>query len=202
MNKYFIKLLFLLLVPGCYAKTEVPVVEVQKELPIVEMQTSQGTIVIALDEEKAPKTVANFLAYVKSGFYDGTIFHRVISNFMIQGGGYTPDFEEKKTGKPIRNEANNGLSNVRGTIAMARTSNPHSATAQFFINVVDNSFLDHTQPTMSGWGYAVFGKVIKGMEVVDKIKQVPTGNKKGHQNVPKTAVIIQKVLVVEDKINK
>jgi len=201
MKKYLASLLFLLLIPGSYAETQAPAVAAQenspaqKKPPIVEMQTSKGTIVIELNEKKAPNTVANFLNYVNSGFYNGTIFHRVIGNFMIQGGGFTKNFEEKKTGQAIRNEANNGLSNARGTIAMARTPHPHSATAQFFINVKDNPFLNHSQ---RGWGYAVFGKVIKGMEVVEKIKQVATGNKNGHQNVPIENVVIEKVSVVSE----
>ena len=143
--------------------------------PRVKLTTSKGDIVLELDKAKAPATVENFLNYVNSGFYNGTIFHRVISNFMIQGGGYTKDFQKKPTNAPIKNEANNGLSNVRGTIAMARTSDPHSATAQFFINVVDNKFLDYRSATMRGWGYAVFGKVIEGMNVVDAIRKVKTG---------------------------
>lgn len=143
--------------------------------PRVKLTTSKGDIVLELDEAKAPVTVKNFISYVNSGFYNGTIFHRVISNFMIQGGGYTKDFQKKATNAPIKNEANNGLSNVRGTIAMARTSDPNSATAQFFINVVDNKFLDYRSATMRGWGYAVFGKVIEGMKVVDTIRKVKTG---------------------------
>ncbi len=165
--------------------------------PSVEMQTSQGTIVIELNEEKAPGTVENFLKYVKEGYYDGTIFHRVIENFMIQGGGFTPAMEEKKTGKPIQNEAKNGLKNLRGTIAMARRPDPHSATAQFFINRMDNRQLDY--PGHDGWGYAVFGKVTQGMDVVDKIAKVPTGNRGNHQNVPLEPVVIQSVKIVSDK---
>ncbi len=144
--------------------------------PRVKLTTSMGDIVLELDAGKAPKTVENFLNYVNSGFYDGTIFHRVISNFMIQGGGFTKDFQRKATNPPVKNEADNGLSNVRGTIAMARTSDPHSATAQFFINVVDNNFLDFRAKTMRGWGYAVFGKVIEGMDTVDKIRKTRTGS--------------------------
>lgn len=159
----------------------------------VHMKTNMGTIVIELENQKAPNTVKNFLSYVKSGFYNGTIFHRVIDNFMIQGGGYTKSMQKKSTRKPIKNEAQNGLKNLRGTLAMARTADPHSATAQFFINVKDNDFLDFTTPVGSGWGYAVFGKVIKGMDTVDKIKKVPTGQK--GRDVPNKVVIIEKVWV-------
>jgi cyclophilin family peptidyl-prolyl cis-trans isomerase len=168
--------------------------------PVVEMQTSKGTIVLELNAEKAPITVANFLQYANEGFYDDTIFHRVIGNFMIQGGGFTEDYAEKPTHEAIRNEANNGLNNARGTIAMARTSAPHSATAQFFINVVDNSFLNHRKPTRRGWGYAVFGKVTQGMDVVDSIRKVETGRGGPFlrlENVPQTPVIIKKISVVK-----
>lgn len=162
--------------------------------PRVRMQTSLGDIVIELFPDKAPKTVANFLQYVKDGFYDGTIFHRVIADFMIQGGGYSADFERKPTRAPIINEADNGLRNARGTIAMARTFEPHSATAQFFINVVDNPALDHTADTPRGWGYAVFGRVIGGMDVVDAIRQVPTGRAGPFpSDVPLKPVVITKV---------
>jgi len=143
--------------------------------PRIKMTTSQGDIVLELDALRAPKTVENFLNYVNSGFYDDTIFHRVISNFMIQGGGFTENLNKKPTSAPVQNEANNGLQNSRGTIAMARTSDPHSATAQFFINVVDNNFLDHHSQTQRGWGYTVFGKVVEGMNVVDKIRKLKTG---------------------------
>jgi peptidyl-prolyl cis-trans isomerase A (cyclophilin A) len=153
-----------------------------------------GDIVVELDADKAPKTVANFLQYVKAGQYNGTIFHRVIENFMIQGGGMTPDMKEKPTRPPIPLESRNGLSNVRGTIAMARTMDPNSATAQFFINVKDNPFLDAAN-ARDGNGYAVFGKVVEGLDVVDKIKAVPTGNKPPHQNVPLEPVVIKKATV-------
>lgn len=143
--------------------------------PKVMLETTQGDITLELDADKAPKTVENFLAYVSDGHYDGTIFHRVIPDFMIQGGGFTADYVQKPTRAPLQNEASNGLKNARGTIAMARTNNPHSATAQFFINTVDNGFLDHKSPTPQGWGYAVFGKVVAGMEVVDRIQRLPTG---------------------------
>ncbi|GAB1575252.1 peptidylprolyl isomerase [Bordetella petrii] len=165
--------------------------------PRVKLQTNQGEIVITLDAEKAPKTVENFLGYVKSGFYDGTIFHRVIDGFMIQGGGFEPGLKQKPTQAPIENEANNGLKNDKYTLAMARTSDPHSATAQFFINVADNDFLNFTAPTPNGWGYAVFGKVTEGTDVVDKIKGVKTGNSGFHQNVPAEDVVIEKAQVLE-----
>lgn len=165
--------------------------------PKVEMQTNLGRIVIDLDEAKAPATVKNFVAYVNEGFYNGTVFHRVIPNFMIQGGGFTPDMAQKPTKAPVQNEAKNGLKNARGTIAMARTQDPHSATAQFFINHIDNVMLDY--PSRDGWGYAVFGKVTEGMDVVDKIAQVKTGNRGGHQNVPTEPVIIQSAKIISDK---
>jgi peptidyl-prolyl cis-trans isomerase B (cyclophilin B) len=167
-------------------------------MPSVLLKTNHGDITLELDAAKAPKSVANFLAYVKSGHYDGTIFHRVIDNFMIQGGGMTAGMKQKATLDQIENEANNGLKNERGTIAMARTSDPHSATAQFFINVNDNDFLNHTAPTPQGWGYAVFGKVSNGMDVVDKIKKVKTGNAGYHQDVPTEDVVIEKASVLAD----
>ncbi|MFK5970146.1 MAG: peptidylprolyl isomerase [Candidatus Marithrix sp.] len=160
------------------------------------MQTNFGNIVIELNSAKAPKSVDNFLHYVEEGFYNGTIFHRVISNFMIQGGGFNKQYEQKKGHDPIPNEADNGLKNTRGTIAMARTNDPHSATAQFFINVVDSQFLDFTAKTTRGWGYAVFGKITEGMEVVDKIRQVKTGRGGPFPtDVPKIQVIIEKVTI-------
>lgn len=165
--------------------------------PTVKMETSMGDVVLRLDAAKAPETVANFLEYVKAGFYDGTVFHRVINNFMIQGGGMTADMKEKTTRKPIKNEAANGLKNAKYSVAMARTSDPHSATAQFFINVKDNDFLDYKASTPQSWGYAVFGKVVEGQDVVDKIKAVPTGNKGMHQDVPVEPVIIKKASVME-----
>ncbi len=159
----------------------------------VRLTTNLGAIVIELNAEKAPKTVANFIEYVQSGHYDGTIFHRVIKNFMIQGGGYTTDMKEKgKTSAPITNEADNGLKNDKYTIAMARTSDPHSATAQFFINVKDNDFLNFTSPTPSGWGYAVFGAVTEGFDVVDAIEKVKTSRSGFHQDVPADTVVIEK----------
>ena len=160
----------------------------------VRLTTSLGDIVVELDKEKAPKSVDNFLQYVKAGHYDGTIFHRVIDNFMIQGGGMKPDLSEKPTRGPIPLESRNGLTNLRGTLAMARTPDPNSATAQFFINLNDNSFLDQAN-SRDGNGYAVFGKVVAGMEVVDKIKAVPVADKGGHQNVPTTPVTIKKATV-------
>jgi peptidyl-prolyl cis-trans isomerase B (cyclophilin B) len=165
--------------------------------PVVLMQTSKGDITIELDAEKAPLTVSNFLDYVKDGFYDGTIFHRVIENFMIQGGGMNAAMEQKKTKAPVKNEADNGLKNRRGTLAMARTQVVDSATAQFFINVVDNDFLDHQAKTPTGYGYAVFGRVTDGMDTVDAIRKVPTGSSGMHQDVPREPVTITKVTVVE-----
>lgn len=159
---------------------------------MVKLQTNFGEITIELDAEKAPITAANFLKYVDNGFYDGTIFHRVINGFMIQGGGFDADMKQKETEAEIKNEADNGLSNDKYTIAMARTSAPHSASSQFFINVADNDFLNHTAPTGSGWGYCVFGKVTAGTEVIDKIKQVATTSRKGHQDVPVSNVIIER----------
>lgn len=164
---------------------------------MIKMQTSMGTITLELDADKAPKTAANFESYVKSGHYDGTIFHRVINGFMIQGGGMEPGMQEKSTQAPIENEADNGLANERGTIAMARTMEPHSATAQFFINVKDNTFLNHSGKTPDGWGYCVFGKVVDGMDVVDKIKGVQTGSAGFHQDVPVEDVVIEKVEIVD-----
>lgn len=160
----------------------------------VRLATSAGDIVVELEAQKAPKTVENFVQYVKSGQYDGTVFHRVIDNFMIQGGGMTPDMKEKATRAPIALESRTGLTNQRGTLAMARTNSPNSATAQFFINLKDNAFLDQAN-SPDGSGYAVFGKVVEGMDVVDKIKLVPTGNKAGHQNVPNEPVLIKKATI-------
>ena len=164
------------------------------DAPQVLLKTNMGDIVLELNQEKAPKSVENFVQYVKSGQYNGTIFHRVIDGFMIQGGGFDKDMKEKATRAPIQNEAANGLKNDIYTIAMARTSAPHSATAQFFINTANNSMLNY--PSRDGWGYAVFGKVIKGTEVVDKIKNVSTGNRGGHQNVPTTPVVIESASVI------
>lgn len=163
--------------------------------PIVELHTSKGPITVELFEDKAPQTVANFLAYTNKGFYNGTVFHRVIPGFMIQGGGFNADMQQKNTDAPVKNEADNGLRNEVGTLAMARTQDPHSATAQFFINVADNAFLDHRSPAPRGWGYAVFGRVIEGMDVVNSITQVPTGNHGYHQNVPQEPIVIEKASV-------
>ena len=162
------------------------------------MTTTVGPLTLELDADNAPKTVDNFLSYVADGFYDDTIFHRVIHNFMIQGGGFTADMQQKPTHAPIENEANNGLENQRGTIAMARTQDPHSATAQFFINVQDNDFLNHTGENMQGWGYAVFGKVTEGDDVLDKIRAVQTGSQSGHQDVPVEPIIIESVTIISD----
>jgi len=164
----------------------------------VRMSTILGDMILELDAENAPKTVENFVSYASSGFYDGTIFHRVINNFMVQGGGFDADMRQKATEAPIDNEANNGLKNNRGTIAMARTMDPHSATAQFFINVSDNDFLNHTAENMQGWGYTVFGQVVEGEEVLDKIRVVPTGSQAGHQDVPVDPVVIESVTVLND----
>lgn len=165
--------------------------------PKVELHiTGYGVITLELDADKAPKSTANFLAYVAKGHYDGTIFHRVIPGFMVQGGGMEPGMNQKSCDAPIENEANNGLKNANYTVAMARTGDPHSATAQFFINVSDNSFLNHTAPSAQGWGYAVFGKVVSGTDVVDKIKAVKTGRKGFHDDVPKEDVVIEKAVAL------
>lgn len=184
LQKFLLLCAALFVLPSAFAQT------------VVEIQTSQGLILVELNDKKAPDTVANFLNYAKRGFYNGTIFHRVIDGFMIQGGGFTPEMAQKKTNAPIENEAANGVENKRGTIAMARTNDPHSATAQFFINVIDNDFLNFKAPSGSGWGYCVFGEVKDGMDVIDSIKSVPTGNHGFHQNVPANAVVIEKVEIV------
>ncbi|HRL77332.1 MAG TPA: peptidylprolyl isomerase [Candidatus Accumulibacter phosphatis] len=165
--------------------------------PTVEMRTSMGRIVIELDSAKAPKTVQNFVQYVNEGLYNGTVFHRVIPGFMIQGGGFTVDMEQKPAPRKVENEAKNGLRNDRGTIAMARTADPHSASSQFFINHRDNGALNHPSP--DGWGYTVFGRVTEGLEVVDKIARVPTGNRAMHQNVPLEPVTIESVRIISEK---
>ncbi|GAB3669441.1 peptidylprolyl isomerase [Ramlibacter alkalitolerans] len=165
--------------------------------PKVELHIrGQGVVTLELDEQKAPKTVANFLSYVKKGHYDGTIFHRVIDGFMVQGGGFEPGMKQKPTDATIQNEADNGLKNEKYTVAMARTNDPHSASAQFFINVADNDFLNHKSPTAQGWGYAVFGKVVAGQDVVDKMRAVSTGRKGFHDDVPMQDVVIDKAVVV------
>jgi Peptidyl-prolyl cis-trans isomerase (rotamase) - cyclophilin family len=190
MRQIFLFAFFLgaLLLPGSgnAAETSSP-----KEPLVVELHTSKGLIVLALDAEKAPATVANFKRYVSEGFYDNTIFHRVIPGFMIQGGGFSPEMKEKDTRDPINNEAANGLGNDKYTVAMARTNEPHSASAQFFINTATNKFLNHTEPTTRGWGYAVFGKVVEGMDVVDLIERESTQTVGYFENVPVTPVIIQ-----------
>ena len=163
---------------------------------MIKLTTNHGVIGLELNAEKAPKTVANFLAYVEAGHYNNTVFHRVIKNFMIQGGGMEPGMKQKPCNAPVENEAGNGLKNTRGTVAMARTNDPHSATAQFFINTVDNDFLDFKAPSGQGWGYCVFGEVVEGLDVVDKIRAVKTGNKGGHQDVPAEDVIIEKAEIV------
>jgi peptidyl-prolyl cis-trans isomerase B (cyclophilin B) len=162
----------------------------------VKFTTTLGTIIVQLNAEKAPVSSANFLTYVNEGFYNGTIFHRVIKGFMAQGGGFDTAFNQKTVHDPIKNEADNGLKNQRGTLAMARTNDPNSATAQFFINLKNNDFLNHTSPSTSGWGYAVFGEVVEGMDVVDKMAEQATGNKGGHQDVPKTDIVIEKAEVI------
>ena len=167
---------------------------------MITLETNFGPIKIELDFENTPKTAENFLSFVKEGFYDDTIFHRVMNGFMIQGGGFDSKMEQKRTADTIENEANKSLSNKRGTLAMARTSEPHSASTQFFINVTDNDFLNFTSESTSGWGYCVFGKVVEGMDVVDKIKLVATGNRAGHQNVPVNDVVIEKAFVSDNEV--
>lgn len=165
---------------------------------MIVLNTNYGPITVELDFEKAPNSAKNFQQYVKDGFYDGTIFHRVIDNFMVQGGGFEPGMAQKDNGSPIENEADNGVSNLTGTLAMARTSDPHSATSQFFINVSDNLFLNHSSKTDQGWGYAVFGRIVEGMDVVEKIKSCETGSNSGHQDVPVDDVVIESAVVKED----
>jgi cyclophilin family peptidyl-prolyl cis-trans isomerase len=196
MKKLTTLLLVLLLTPilgACSDQDQSAATPAATGNPQVLMQTSMGEIVIELYPQQAPKSVANFLQYVDDGFYNGTIFHRVIDGFMIQGGGFTQEFEKKDTRPPILNEADNGLRNSIGTIAMARTGEPHSATSQFFINVANNTSLDFREKTPRAWGYAAFGRVVKGMEVVKAIKSVPTGSRGMYQDVPTTSIVIQKV---------
>ena len=181
---------------ACAAATLLPLAAWAEAPPQVKFQTSMGEFVVEVYPDKAPKTVENFLQYVKDKHYDGTIFHRVIPGFMVQGGGMEPGMNQKTCDAPIENEANNGLKNLNYTVAMARTGDPHSATAQFFINVADNTFLNHTAPSTQGWGYAVFGKVVKGSEVVDQIKGVTTGRKGFHDDVPKEDVVIEKAVAL------
>lgn len=186
-----------LLTPALLLAMAAPGALADEPLPRVLISTSAGNIVVELNREKAPLTVENFLGYVERGFYEGTIFHRVISGFMAQGGGFTTDFKQKPTQAPVKNEADNGLKNQRGTIAMARTSDPHSGTAQFFINTVDNDFLDYRSPTPNGWGYAVFGRVVEGLDVLDKIEAIPTGSGGPFpRDVPRTLVTIDSVTLV------
>ena len=169
---------------------------------MITLHTNHGDIALELNFDQAPITAANFLSYARDGFFDGTIFHRVINDFMIQGGGFDANMSQKTTGKPIENEAHNGLKNDLGTIAMARTGDPHSATAQFFINIKDNAFLNHSGKNPQGWGYAVFGRVVDGMDVIDAIKVVPTGSQGGHQDVPKETVLIERVTISDDYSDK
>lgn len=194
----FVRTIFALLLVGlCVLPAQAASTPAQKgKIKMVKLHTTMGTITIKLDAEKAPNTVKNFLDYVNSGFYDGVIFHRVIDGFMIQGGGFEPGLKQKPVNAAIQNEADNGLSNEAYTVAMARTNDPHSATAQFFINVKNNSFLNHTGKNSQGWGYCVFGKVVEGTEVVDAIKKVATGNKHGYQDVPTEDVIITQAEVI------
>jgi peptidyl-prolyl cis-trans isomerase B (cyclophilin B) len=192
MPKYLL-FLTLLLTTTLSFSTEKTMSDTQTK---VKLTTNLGEMIIQLNTEKAPLSSANFLRYVNEGFYNGTIFHRVIPDFMAQGGGFDTNFNQKTVHAPINNEANNGLLNTRGTLAMARTNDPNSATGQFFINYKDNSFLNHTSQTSSGWGYAVFGEVIEGMDVADAIAKEATGNRNGHQDVPKTDIIIEKAEVI------
>ncbi len=185
----------LVLVGFASAASAAPAPAAPAKNPRVVLETSKGKIVIELEAAKAPKSTENFLSYVRSGFYNGTIFHRVISDFMIQGGGFNPDMTQKQAKAPIQNEADNGLKNNKYTVAMARTNDPHSASSQFFINTKDNAFLNHTAKSLQGWGYAVFGKVVEGFDVVDAIGKTPTTTKSGFQDVPATAVTITKATV-------
>ncbi|MSR17032.1 MAG: peptidyl-prolyl cis-trans isomerase [Methylococcaceae bacterium] len=191
MRNVLLSMLFLFTISTAFA------MENKMTHPKVKLTTSLGDITIQLNSEKAPISSENFLTYVKEGFYNGTIFHRVIKDFMAQGGGFDTSFNQKEVHAPIENEADNGLKNTRGTIAMARTNVPNSATAQFFINYKDSSFLDHTGKNASGWGYAVFGEVIEGMDIVDKMATQPTSSKNGHQDVPKTDIIIEKAEIIK-----
>ncbi len=190
MRRFLVSVLSLSLFLSCVGASAA-------EATRVRLNTNKGPIVIELDTEAAPKSAANFERYAREGYYDGTIFHRVIGNFMVQGGGFTPDMDRKETREPIENEAKNGLSNTRGTVAMARTNDPHSATSQFFINVVDNPMLDQDARGPGVWGYAVFGRVVEGMDVVDAIRDVPTTQKGPYRDVPKDPVIIESALVIE-----
>jgi len=191
MRNLFISLMLVL----CLGLGLTGIASAAEERSLVKLETSAGEIIIELFPDKAPKTVLNFLEYVNTGAYDGTIFHRVMDGFMIQGGGFEPDMKQRKSNAPIRNEADNGLKNDRYTVAMARTNDPHSASNQFFINVENNDFLNHQAKSANGWGYAVFGKVVDGSRIVDDIKRVRTGNRVGHQNVPLEPVVIKKASV-------
>lgn len=188
-------LILLIMIFGFFALANAGKIQNKGVNEMVTLETNYGNIKIELDTKNTPKTVEDFLSYAKSGFYNGTIFHRVIGNFMIQGGGFTPDMTQKDTNAPIKNESDKGKSNKRGTVAMARTSDPDSATSQFFINTVDNNFLDFKSKTANGWGYCVFGEVVEGMDVVDKIKNVKTTSKFGYQDVPVDDVIIEQVII-------
>jgi cyclophilin family peptidyl-prolyl cis-trans isomerase len=194
-NKFFSIVIVLIIMPAWALSAES--VSAADSNPRVALETSLGTITLELDQVNAPRTTANFIDYVRDGFYDGTIFHRVIPDFMIQGGGFTPDMKQKQTRSPIPNEADNGLENRRGTIAMARTSAPHSATAQFFINHKDNAFLNHRDKSPQGWGYCVFGRVIDGMDVVDAIAGKPTRTLGMYENVPVEPIVIKKAVLLE-----
>lgn len=196
-NKFFARLCAALLLAFLLLPLQSQAAQKEGGDPLVKLETNMGDIVVRLDARKAPITTANFIQYVKSGHYDGTIFHRVIKDFMIQGGGMTRELKEKRTLAPIRNEANNGLHNREYTIAMARTSDPHSASAQFFINTKNNDFLDFKSQTPEGWGYAVFGKVVQGQDVVRKIEAVATGRRGMHEDVPEIPVIIKKAVVMQ-----
>ena len=193
LAKTMFRFLLLTLASLCLA---LPSAQAQSQAQQVKLTTTMGDILIEVDAQNAPVSSENFLQYVREGFYTGTIFHRVIGNFMLQGGGFTESFEKKITRDAIKNEATNAVKNLRGTLSMARTGDPHSATSQFFINVVDNDFLNHTEPSGRGWGYAVFAKVIDGMDVVDKIRNVPTATYNRYQNVPTTPVVITSATVV------
>lgn len=192
--RFIMPLMILLLLSTHTFATDKKMTETQTK---VKFTTSKGVFIIQLNSEKAPVSSANFLTYVNEGFYNGTVFHRVIPGFMAQGGGFDTSFNQKTGHAPIQNEANNGLKNTRGSVAMARTNDPHSASSQFFINYKDNTFLDHTSPTANGWGYAVFGEIIEGMDVVDAMAKEPTGNRGPHSDVPKTDIIIEKAEVLK-----
>jgi len=199
MRSLFLTLSLLLLFPILSFADQIPkMTDNASNTPKVKLETTAGDIIIQLDGDKAPITTANFLTYVKDGFYDGTIFHRIIPGFMAQGGGFSVGMKQKEVRSAIQNEANNGLKNDRGTIAMARTGDPHSATAQFFINFKDNEALNHTGENMRGWGYTVFGQVVEGMYLVDEMAHVPTGHSGPHGDVPKTDIVIKKASLITE----